>query len=244
MHRAGFSGLLLIATALSALAVLLQPVAAQTAMGFALHEHPRPVAEIRFANGQGEPMSLDDFRGKVVLLNIWATWCVPCRREMPTLDRLQAELGGLDFEVVALSVDRQGLRVVVDFYQELGLRQLGIYNDMSAEAPRKLKAPGIPTTLLLDRDGNELGRLLGPAEWDSPEMVSFLRGYVERPSNPSWGTVEQISAHALRGRIQLGTRGPNRISAAPPRQIRAPITSHRSGRAPSISHSQPSEAAM
>ena len=127
-------------------------------------------------------MNLADFRGKVVLLNIWATWCAPCRREMPTLERLQAELGGPDFEVVALSIDRKGLPVVKEFYQELGLQELAMYVDEAGAAQRALNALGLPTTLLLDRDGSEIGRLLGPAEWDSPEMVSFIRGYVERQS--------------------------------------------------------------
>jgi thiol-disulfide isomerase/thioredoxin len=132
-------------------------------------------------------MSLADLRGKVVLLNIWATWCAPCRREMPTLDRLQAEIGGPDFEVVALSIDRKGLPVVKEFYEELGLQEVGIYVDPSGKASRELSALGVPTTLLIDREGNELGRLAGPAEWDSPEMVSFIRGYIERQSGAAPG---------------------------------------------------------
>ena len=132
-------------------------------------------------------MSLTDFRGKVVLLTIWATWCAPCRREMPTLERLQAELGGPDFEVVALSIDRKGLPVVKEFYEELGLQQLGMYVDASGKASRELSALGVPTTLLIDRESNEIGRLAGPAEWDSPEMVSFIRGYIEQQSGAALG---------------------------------------------------------
>jgi thiol-disulfide isomerase/thioredoxin len=171
-----------VAIALQALAVSIQPGRAQAPTGFAVHESPRPLSELQFENGQGEGMSLADFRGKVVLLNIWATWCAPCRREMPTLERLQAELGAPDFQVVALSLDRKGLPVVQEFYTELGLETLPIYVDMSGAAQRALSVLGLPTTLLLDRDGNEIGRLLGPAEWDSSEMVSFIRGYVERQS--------------------------------------------------------------
>lgn len=171
-----------LATALPAFAVSIQPAGAQAPAGFAVHESPRPLPDIQFENGQGEAMTLADFRGKVVLLNIWATWCAPCRREMPTLERLQAQLGGPDFEVVALSLDRQGLPVVKEFYAELGLRELGMYVDASGKASRELSALGVPTTLLIDREGNELGRLAGPAEWDSPEMVSFIRGYLERQS--------------------------------------------------------------
>jgi len=83
---------------------------------------------------------------------------------------------------VALSIDRQGRPVVADFYKELGLRRLGIYIDPSGKAPRELNALGVPTTLLIDREGKEVGRLLGPAEWDSPEMVAFIRGQIQRPS--------------------------------------------------------------
>jgi thiol-disulfide isomerase/thioredoxin len=186
--RGGFLGMAAaVALVLPAIAMSAPSGEAQAPEGFIVHASPRPVPPIAFKNLQGDPMSLADFRGKVVLLNIWATWCTPCRREMPTLDRLQAELGGPDFEVVALSVDRQGRRVVGEFYHELGLWQLGIYLDPSGEAPRALKALGIPTTLLIDRQGREVGRLLGPAEWDSPAMVAFFRGYVERsePSAPA-----------------------------------------------------------
>jgi thiol-disulfide isomerase/thioredoxin len=147
---------------------------------FSMRTTPQPLPEIQFENGQGEAMSLADFKGSVVLLNIWATWCAPCRREMPTLDRLQATLGGPDFQVVALSIDRQGLPVVQAFYDELGLETLPIYVDESGKAQRALSVLGIPTTLLLDREGDEIGRLLGPAEWDSPEMMAFFRDYLKR----------------------------------------------------------------
>ena len=178
---------LAVAVALPPLAVSIQPAGAQAPAGFTVHESPRPLPKIQFENGQGEAMSLADFRGKVVLLNSWATWCAPCRREMPTLERLQAELGGPEFEVVALSLDRKGLPAVKEFYEELGLQELATYVDESGAAQRALSVLGLPTTLLLDRDGNEIGRLLGPTEWDSPEMVSFIRGYVERQSGAALG---------------------------------------------------------
>ena len=176
-----------VAIALLSLVLSIQAAGAQAPAGFAVHESPRPLPDIHFENGQGEAMSLADFRGKVVLLNIWATWCAPCRREMPTLERLEAELGGADFEVVALSIDRNGLPVVKEFYEELGLQELGMYVDASAKASRELSALGVPTTLLIDREGNELGRLAGPAEWDSPEMVSFIRSYIEQQSGAARG---------------------------------------------------------
>lgn len=140
----------------------------------AIHEIPKPLATIQFEAADGRSRSLADFRGKVVLLNIWATWCVPCRKEMPTLDRLQSALGGADFEVVALSIDRR-IDTVRKFFAEIGIQKLAMYLDSSAKATRELGAIGLPTTLLLDREGREIGRLIGPAEWDAPEITDVIR---------------------------------------------------------------------
>ena len=145
---------------------------------FVMHEAPRPLPEITFEDGNGEALTLADLRGKTVLLNIWATWCVPCREEMPTLDALEAELGGPGFEVVPLSVDRAGPEVVRKFYAEIGIEHLGLYIDASMRASFDLQAPGLPTTLLIDSEGRELGRLVGPAEWDTPEMIAFLKNHL------------------------------------------------------------------
>ena len=153
--------------------------------GFAFtpYPEPRPIPELRFTDGAGRELSLADFRGRVVLLNIWATWCVPCRKEMPALDRLQAALGGPDFAVVALSIDRGGLPVVEEFYRELGLAALPVYVDRSGTAARELGALGLPTTLLVDCEGREVGRVLGAAEWERPEAVAVIRRYLETRSN-------------------------------------------------------------
>ena len=139
-----------------------------------LSGQPRPVPEIRFQDEQGHDMTLADFQGRVILLNVWATWCVPCRQEMPTLDRLQARLGGRDFLVMALSIDRKGVEAVKAFYQEVGVEKLAIYIDPSGKGSRGLAIPGVPTTLLIDRKGREVARKMGAAEWDSPEMVSLI----------------------------------------------------------------------
>jgi len=144
-----------------------------------LHEEPQPLTDLVFANEAGEPRSLEDWRGKVVLLNVWATWCAPCRAEMPTLDRLQQRLGGAGFEVVALSVDRAGAGAVRKFFDEIGVK-LAIFIDQDGAAIRTLGLFGLPATLLIGPDGNELARLAGPAEWDTPEMVSFFEGIIER----------------------------------------------------------------
>ena len=148
-----------------------------------LHSAPKAVAEIRFEDDKGQPRSLADFRGKIVLLNIWATWCVPCRKEMPALDRLQTTLGGDDFEVVPLSIDRN-MDALRKFYAEFGLQKLGLYRDNSGGATRKLGAVGIPTTLLIDREGREIGRLIGPTEWDSAEMTEFIKCVIAAQGAP------------------------------------------------------------
>ena len=145
----------------------------QTDVGWA--SAPQPVPDVRFQDADGKPRTLSGFRGKVVLLNVWATWCVPCRKEMPALDRLQQMLGGPDFQVVALSIDSGGAAVVRQFYDEIGIRALGIYVDPTTEATGKLRTLGIPTTLLIDREGRERWRKTGPAEWDSPDIVESLR---------------------------------------------------------------------
>ncbi len=155
------------------------PLAAtERTANFALHDEARPAPEIAFIDGEARTRTLADFRGQAVLMNLWATWCAPCRKEMPALDRLQAALGGPDFEVVALSLDRAGVEPVRRFYRETGVKEIAIYLDASGKALRDLKVTGLPTTLLIDREGRELGRLIGPAEWDAPEMVAFLRARI------------------------------------------------------------------
>lgn len=152
------------------------PVSSPSSFGvMSLHDRPQSISDIRFKDASGHDLFLERFRTKVVLLNIWATWCVPCRREMPTLDRLQDKLGGPDFEVVALSIDRGGIEEVAKFYAEVGVKYLSMYIDSSGKAARDLGAVGLPTTLLIDRKGREVGRLIGPAEWDTPEMIALIK---------------------------------------------------------------------
>ncbi|HUZ74753.1 MAG TPA: TlpA disulfide reductase family protein [Stellaceae bacterium] len=147
---------------------------------------PRPVPLLTFMNGDNRPMTLADFHG-AVLLNLWATWCVPCRKEMPALDRLQAKMGGPDFQVVALSIDREGVGVVELFYGQLGIKSLGIYVDPSFRAMTAIGTPGLPTTLLIDRAGNEIARRLGAAEWDSPAMMAQIRDLLRQHAAVSGG---------------------------------------------------------
>lgn len=169
---------------IAVLVALAGPVfGAEAPQGLILHPQPKPVPEIQFQDGDGRALTLADFHGKMVLLNIWATWCGPCREEMPTLDRLQAKLGGPNFEVVALSIDREGIPAITKFFGEVGVKHLAMYVDSSARAGPVLGAVGLPTSLLIDRKGQEIGRLVGPAEWDSPKMVEFIRGFLAKSSS-------------------------------------------------------------
>ena len=148
--------------------------------------------QLAFKDAAGMDLTLADFRGKVVLLNVWATWCGPCRKEMPALDQLQGALGGADFEVVALSIDRGGLGVVERFFDEIGIVNLAIYLDESAAAMSALGITGIPTTVLTDREGQEIRRWAGPAEWDSPEMETLIRSHLGLESS----SIEPPSSNA------------------------------------------------
>ncbi|WP_341702045.1 TlpA disulfide reductase family protein [Ferrovibrio sp.] len=145
--------------------------------GFAIHDRPRPIHQVEFVTHDGSATNLSDFRGSTVLLNIWATWCPPCREEMPSLDSLQSRLGGKGFQVVALSIDRAGMPAVETFFRESGIRFLSPFLDSSGKVSRALGITGLPTTLLINTTGQEIGRLVGPAQWDAPEMIAFLERY-------------------------------------------------------------------
>jgi thiol-disulfide isomerase/thioredoxin len=142
---------------------------------FVVHETPEPVAAVRFEDDQGQPRSLADFRGKIAMLNVWATWCAPCIKEIPALDHLAAALNGEDFAVVAVSIDSKGTDVVRKAFAGLDVQKLAIYVDPSGQALRAVRGMGLPTSLLIDRDGREFGRVTGSAEWDAAATIAFLR---------------------------------------------------------------------
>ena len=175
---------------------------------FIIHAESKPAAAITFADESGQTRSLANFMGKVMVLNVWATWCAPCRKEMPTLDRLQAALGGPDFDVFAVSVDRGGIDTVRSFYAGIGVRHLAIYVDTSAQAVRQIGAVGLPTTLIIDRRGQEIGRVAGPAEWDSTDVTEFLKLIIARRNGIATrvGQTEPADAKADRssGPIERG----------------------------------------
>ena len=150
------------------------PLATGEMATFVFRKTPEAIPEFKFEDGGGATKTLADWKGKVVLLNLWATWCAPCRKEMPALDRLQKELGGDTFEVIAMSVDRQGAPASKKFLEETKVANLKLYVESTSKSIGTLRAAGLPTTILIDKDGREIGRLAGPAEWDSADAKRLI----------------------------------------------------------------------
>jgi thiol-disulfide isomerase/thioredoxin len=140
---------------------------------------PLKVPNLAFQDAGGKPVKLADFQGRTVLLNLWATWCVPCREEMPTLDKLQGELGGPDFQVVILNIDTRNPQRPKDFLKEIGAKHLAYYADPEAQSFQDLKnigrAFGMPTTMLIDPKGCEIGTIAGPADWASGDALKLIK---------------------------------------------------------------------
>jgi thiol-disulfide isomerase/thioredoxin len=147
-------------------------------------EEARLLPVLAFRDGAGAQRSLADWRGRTVLLNLWATWCVPCRKEMPTLDALQDKLGGPDFEVVAVNIDTRDPDKPRTWLRDIGIGHLAYYADANAKVFQELKAAGkaigMPTTLLIDPNGCEIASLAGPAEWASADGVSLVSAALGR----------------------------------------------------------------
>ena len=136
------------------------------------------VPNLSFKDAMGGALTLDKWKGRVVLVNLWATWCAPCRKEMPTLADLQKQLGSRDFEVVAVSVDRKGIAASSAYLKETGADTLGLYVDETTKSLDDLQGLGLPLTVLVDRKGREIGRLLGPAEWNSAEAMALMKAAI------------------------------------------------------------------
>jgi thiol-disulfide isomerase/thioredoxin len=182
-RRAFHAGLAAVMIALAAAAPAAVAVAEPSLTGvfkdnFTLLTPPVPAPETTFQDADGQSVTLGTFRGRVVLLNFWATWCAPCVREMPSLDRLQARFEGAGLTVVAVSEDFAGLPVVRPFLERLKLGHLKIYLDIDFALSKALGIQGLPTTLLIDRQGRLVGGLEGPAEWDGDDAVALIRYYL------------------------------------------------------------------
>ncbi len=149
---------------------------------FTLLDPPVPAPLEAFTDLAGNPVRLADFEGRVVLLNFWATWCAPCVREMPSLDRLQAVLGDRGLSVVAVSIDRR-VEVIRPFAKRLGLARLGLYHDPEGALFQAFGVTGLPASFLIDPNGAILGAYAGPAEWDGPEARALIEHYLNRPEH-------------------------------------------------------------
>jgi thiol-disulfide isomerase/thioredoxin len=140
---------------------------------------PLKLPDLAFNDADGKPLTLAHWRGRTVLLNLWATWCVPCRKEMPTLDALESRLGGANFQVVAVNIDTRNPDKPKAFLKEIGVSKLAYYADPDAKTFQDLKAIGrafgMPTTLLVDPLGCEIGTIAGPAEWASDDAVKLIQ---------------------------------------------------------------------
>ena len=143
-----------------------------------VHPMPKSLPEINFTNASGETVKLADYQGKVVVLNLWATWCAPCREEMPSLDALQVHFKDAPVIVLALSLDRSKAESPQAFLADLGVETLVFGHDPKSRSARALGAFGLPTTIIIDREGREVARLLGEAEWHSAAVKDFISGYL------------------------------------------------------------------
>ncbi|MBV8494836.1 MAG: TlpA family protein disulfide reductase [Alphaproteobacteria bacterium] len=143
---------------------------------------PQPAPEVSFTDLSGNGVALADFKGKVVLLNLWATWCQPCLKEMPSLEKLQASRDD-KLTVAAVSEDRGGKDVVEPFIDKHGLDKLKIYLDPKSAVGHAFSARGLPTTLVIDAEGRVVGRVEGAAEWDSDKMTAVLQPFLPNDSN-------------------------------------------------------------
>jgi thiol-disulfide isomerase/thioredoxin len=158
----------------------LQALARGEVAAFSAAQEPRRLPDLAFADARGNAVKLSDRRGRVILINLWATWCVPCRKEMPALDALQAKLGDEDFEVVAINLDTGDRNKPRKFLDEIGIKHLAYYEDPSTDSFQTLRRYGraiigLPATILVDRNGCELGVLPGPAEWASEDALALVR---------------------------------------------------------------------
>lgn len=141
---------------------------------FDMHDVPVTLPDLAFSGPDGLARTLADYRGRYVLVNVWATWCAPCRDELPTLDALQRALGGPEFEVIALSIDTGRRTAVERLFEEVSMAELEVLIDDTGSAMRDLGLYALPTTLLIDGDGREVGRKIGPAFWGGPAAIDFF----------------------------------------------------------------------
>ena len=165
------------------LARKLAPLAHGEVAALTMATEPLRLPDLAFEDAKGKPKKLSDWRGRTVLVNLWATWCVPCRKEMPALEGLQAKLGGPNFDVVAINIDTRDPEKPKNFLKEANLTRLSYFSDQNAKVFQDLKAIGralgMPTSVLVDGQGCEIGTIAGPAEWDSDDAVKLITAAIK-----------------------------------------------------------------
>src|ERR1700734_3760928 len=168
-----------------ALSEKLAPLAHGEVAALTMASTPLKLPDLAFDDANGQPKKLSDWRGRTVLVNLWATWCVPCRREMPALESLETKLGGKDFEVVAINIDTRDPEKPKNFLKQANLSRLGYFTDDKAKVFQDLKAVGralgMPTSVLVDGQGCEIATIAGPAEWDSDDAVKLISAALNPP---------------------------------------------------------------
>ena len=165
------------------LARKIAPLAHGEVAALTMATSPLMLPDLAFEDTDGKPRKLSEWRGKTVLVNLWATWCVPCRKEMPALDSLQTKLGGEDFEVVAINIDTRDPEKPKNFLKDANLTRLAYFTDTKAKVFQDLKnigkALGMPTSVLIDGQGCEIANLAGPAEWASDDAIALIKAAVK-----------------------------------------------------------------
>jgi thiol-disulfide isomerase/thioredoxin len=165
------------------LAQKLAPLAQGEVAAMTMATAPLMLPDLAFEDASGQPKKLSDWRGRTVLVNLWATWCVPCRKEMPALEGLQKKLGGPDFEVVAVNIDTRDPEKPKNFLKDANLTRLGYYSDQKAKVFQDLKAVGralgMPTSVLVDGRGCEIATIAGPAQWDSDDAIKLISAAIK-----------------------------------------------------------------
>jgi thiol-disulfide isomerase/thioredoxin len=164
------------------LAQKLAPLAHGEVAALTMATAPLRLPDLAFEDASGQPKKLSDWRGRTVLVNLWATWCVPCRKEMPALESLQTRLGGANFEVVAVNIDTRDSEKSKNFLKDANLTRLGYFSDKNAKVFQDLKAIGralgMPTSVLVDGQGCEIATIAGPAEWGSDDAIKLIKAAV------------------------------------------------------------------
>ncbi len=150
-----------------------------------IHSEPVEISAKSFLNENGDKTSLDAYKGKLVLLNIWATWCPPCLAEMPSIDALQAELGGDDFQVVTVAMGRNPVASIKKFFANNNIENLPILRDPKQKFARSISVIGLPTTIIINPEGQEIGRLIGDADWHGDAAITVIKAMLPKAETES-----------------------------------------------------------